>query len=64
MSTDTILLVDEFHEFFFQNNIQIHEGKIISHINKLMIAKRVIGLSATFRGDNGLDKITSILTDS
>ena len=36
----------------------------MSHIEKLLLAKRVIGVSATYRGENGIDKITSILNDS
>jgi hypothetical protein len=39
-------------------------GKVVSVISKLLSAVKVIGVSATYRGDNGIDKITSILKDS
>ena len=42
----------------------MHENKIVSHIEKLLLAKSVIGVSATYRGNNGLDKIISVLCNS
>ena len=63
MPEDVTLLVDEFHEFFFETNIQLNEKKIISHINKMLNTMKIVGVSATYRGENGLDKITSILRD-
>ena len=36
---------------------------IVSHIQKLLTAEKVIGVSATYRGNNGLDKIVSVLTN-
>ena len=63
MPEDVTLLIDEFHEFFFETNIQLNGKKIISHINKMFTATKTIGVSATYRGDNGLDKIISILGD-
>ena len=42
----------------------MHENKIVSHIEKLLLAKSVIGVSATYRGDNGLDKIISVIRNS
>ncbi len=61
---DTILLVDEFHELFFDQQVKLVDGKIVSVISKLLNAFQVIGVSATYRGDAGIDKITSILDDS
>ena len=54
---NTILLVDEFHELFFDQKIEICNGKIVSHIEKLLSAEKVIGFSATYRGNNGIDNI-------
>lgn len=58
---DTILLVDEFHELFFDQWVQLIDGKVISVLSKLLSAERVIGVSATYRGENGADKINSLL---
>ena len=58
---DTILLVDEFHELFFDQQIQLVNGKMVSVISKLLSATKVIGVSATYRGNVGIDKIISIL---
>jgi hypothetical protein len=35
---DTILLVDEFHELFFDQQVQFADGKIISVVSKLILA--------------------------
>ena len=61
---DTILLVDEFHELFFDQWAQLVNGKVISVVSKLLSAAQVIGVSATYRGNAGIQKITSILKDS
>ena len=61
---NTIILVDEFHELFFEQQIQLHNNKLVSHIQKLLSAEKVIGVSATYRGNNGIDKIANILKDS
>ncbi|MFS8159283.1 MAG: hypothetical protein ACMG6E_03555, partial [Candidatus Roizmanbacteria bacterium] len=58
---DTILLVDEFHELFFNRMLEVVGGKLISVILKLQSAFRLIGVSATFRGAAGKNKITTIL---
>ena len=42
----------------------MHDNRLVSHIQKLLSAEKVIGVSATFRGNNGLDKIVNILKDS
>lgn len=61
---NTIILVDEFHEFFFGSSLKIHNNKVISHIKKLLDAEKVIGVSATYRGDNGLDNINSVISEN
>lgn len=61
---DTVILVDEFHELFFGQQVQAGNGKVLSVISKLLSAARLVGVSATYRGDAGLDKITSILQNS
>lgn len=60
----TILLIDEFHELFFDQQVQLMNGSVVSVISKLLSAERVIGVSATYRGDAGVKKVTSILQDS
>lgn len=54
MPTDTILLVDEFHEIFFNQPATIINGKLVSTILKLKAAAKLIGVSATYRGDSGI----------
>ena len=61
MPANTILLVDEFHELFFNQLAAITNGKLISTILKLKAAIKVIGVSATFRGDAGVSKINTIM---
>jgi hypothetical protein len=61
---DTILLVDEFHELFFNQIVSVVNGRLISVVQRLMTAHRVIGVSATFREEVGMKKITNILADS
>jgi hypothetical protein len=36
--SDTILLVDEFHEFFFGQQVSLVKGKVVSVISKLLAA--------------------------
>jgi len=57
----TILLVDEFHELFFNQQVAVANGKLVSVILKLKAATRLIGVSATYRGDAGVKKINTIL---
>ena len=59
--SDTILLVDEFHELFFNQKATIVNGKLVSVILKLKAATGLIGVSATYRGDAGVKKINTIL---
>lgn len=61
MPADTVLLVDEFHELFFDQAAEIVKGKLISVILKLKAAAQLVGVSATFRGEAGVDKINAIL---
>ena len=55
------MLVDEFHEFFFNCPASIVNGKVVSVIGQLLAAERVIGVSATFRGEAGIKKIETLL---
>jgi superfamily II DNA or RNA helicase len=61
---ETIVLVDEFHELFFNQLVGVVNGRFVSVMQKLATAFKVIGVSATFRGDAGVDKIKTILSDS
>ena len=61
---DTMLLVDEFHELFFNQPVNVVNGRLVSVIQRLMTAYKVIGVSATFREEAGMKKITNILVDS
>jgi len=59
--SNTILLVDEFHELFFNQQATVVNGKLVSAILKLKAATGLIGVSATYRGDAGVKKINTIL---
>jgi hypothetical protein len=61
---NSIVLIDEFHELFFNYPAALVDGKFVSVIKSLLTATRVIGVSATFRGDAGVKKIETILSDS
>jgi hypothetical protein len=61
---DTIILGDEFHELFFDQQVTLVNNKVVSIISKLIAAVKVIGVSATYRGYAGIEKITSILHNS
>ena len=54
---ETIVLVDEFHELIFGCPVKFIGNKLSSAALQLISAERVIGLSATFRGDAGIKKI-------
>lgn len=62
--TDTILLVDEFHELFFNKLVGVINGRLVSVVQKLTSAQKVIGVSATFHEEAGIKKIHNILADS
>jgi hypothetical protein len=62
MPVDTVLLVDEFHEIFFNQSATVVNGKLVSTILKLRSSVKLIGVSATFRGDAGIDKINTIMS--
>jgi hypothetical protein len=64
MPHDTILLVDEFHELFFNQPANVVNGKLVSVILKLKSTRQVIGVSATYRGNAGIKKISTILDAS
>jgi hypothetical protein len=61
MPPDTVLFVDEFHELFFNQPVLVVNKKLVSVILKLKAAAQVIGMSATYRGEAGVDKINAIL---
>lgn len=61
MPSNTVLFVDEFHELFFDQTAEIVKGKLISVILKLKAAAQLIGVSATYRGEAGVDKINTIM---
>lgn len=59
----TIVLVDEIDALFFSDKPQLKEYKVFSAI--LLLNKyKVIGMTATFRGDQGMNKILQFITDS
>jgi hypothetical protein len=62
MPVDTVLLVDEFHEIFFNQPVTVVNGKLVSTILKLRASVKLIGVSATFRGDAGIDKLNTIMS--
>lgn len=61
MPPNTVLLVDEFHELFFSQPVEVANGKLVSVILNLKAATQLIGMSATYRGDVGIDKINTIM---
>jgi hypothetical protein len=61
MPANTVVLADEFHELFFNQPVQVVNGALVSTILKLKNAARLIGVSATFRGDAGIKKISTIM---
>ena len=63
-TTDCILLIDEFHEIFFNQRLKVVGGKLISVVQRLAVAHSVIGVSATFRGEIGLKKIKQMIPKS
>lgn len=58
-----VLFVDEIDSFFFSDKPLIFEGKIISTI-LLLNKHKVVGMTATFRGDQGQAKLSNFLNDS
>lgn len=61
MPVDAVLLVDEFHEIFFNKPVTVVNGKLVSTILKLRSSVKLVGASATYRGDAGIDKINTIM---
>lgn len=64
MPPDTIVLVDEFHELFFNQLVSVINGRLVSVVQRLTAAHKVIGVSATFREEAGMKKINNILAKS
>jgi hypothetical protein len=60
---DTILLVDEIDSLFFADKVELVNGRLISAI--LLLNKyKVVGMTATFRGDQGQAKLSTFLKNS
>lgn len=61
--TTTILLVDEIDSLFFTDKVELVQGRLLSAV--LLLNKyKVIGMTATFRGDQGQAKLSAFLKDS
>jgi superfamily II DNA or RNA helicase len=60
---DTVLLIDEIDSLFFSDNPEVRGTKFLSAI--LLLSKyKVIGMTATFRGDQGKNKILQFIKES
>jgi hypothetical protein len=60
---DSVILMDEVDALFFTDKPEVKGTKIMSTI--LLLNKyEVIGMTATFRGDQGKKKILQLLKDS
>jgi hypothetical protein len=60
---NSVLYIDEIDSLFFADSPVVNEGRFISAI--LLLNKyRVIGMTATFRGEQGLSVMKALLTDS
>jgi hypothetical protein len=60
---DTVALVDEVDSLFFADAPVMSGARLLSAII-LLNKYRVIGMTATFRGQKGMDKLTALLKDS
>jgi hypothetical protein len=59
----TVLLIDEIDSFFFSDKVELVQGIITSAI--LLLNKyKLIGMTATFRGEQGQAKLAAFLRDS
>jgi hypothetical protein len=59
----TVLLIDEIDSLFFADRVQLAQGNLLSGI--LLLNKyKVIGMTATFRGTHGMNKMLAFLKDS
>ena len=56
--------MDEFHELFFNQPLAVINNHLVSVIQRLMMAHRIIAVSATFREEAGIKKINKIHPDS
>lgn len=60
---DAIIMVDEIDALFFNDKPELKGTKFLSAI--LLLNKyKVIGMTATFRGDQGRNKILGLIKDS
>jgi hypothetical protein len=60
---NSVLFIDEIDSLFFADSPAVTEGKFLSAI--LLLNKyKVIGMTATFRGEQGLSVMKALLTDS
>jgi hypothetical protein len=60
---DTVLLVDEIDSLFFSDLPSMSGGRLLSAI--LLLNKyKVIGMTATFRGERGANMMKAFLKDS
>ncbi len=59
----TVLLVDEIDSLFFADKAELVQGKLLSSV-LLLNKHKVIGMTATFRGDQGRAKLSTFLKDT
>ena len=60
---DTIMFIDEIHSFFFSDAPVVNGNRFLSAI--LLLNKyKIVGMTATFRGERGLNMIKSLLKDT
>ncbi len=59
----TVLLVDEIDSLFFADKVELVQGRLLSAV-LLLNKHKVIGMTATFRGDQGQAKLSAFLKDS
>ena len=62
--TDTVLLVDEIDSLFFADKPLLSEQGILLSAIILLNKHKLIGMTATFRGDQGQAKLSALLRDS
>jgi hypothetical protein len=61
--TTTVLLIDEIDSLFFAGEVELAQGKLLSGV-LLLNKHKVIGMTATFRGIHGMNKMLAFLKDS
>jgi superfamily II DNA or RNA helicase len=60
---DTIVFIDEIDSLFFSDTPIVNRTRFLSAI-LLMNKYKIIGMTATFRGERGLNKIKALLEDT